>query len=304
MGESLGLLSAVDLQVDAGAGGTLTAPHVPHPLLLTPMPRENSRLPLWRDRALLWQMARREIEQQTRGSVLGRLWIGLEPLLMLGVFTVVFGMILQGDFGVSEHPGPFDYPLGIFAGLAILNLITGVMGISTQVILGHKNLVQKVVFPLEILPIVGAAPSLLRFIASLVLYILGLLLSGHGLSVYALWLPLIIAPVILLAVGLAWLLAALGTFFRDLAPTVGFLSLVLFYASAVFYPPDLIPEPIYAWLRFNPILQAVVLWREATLWDQPVSLLALGYLWGCGLALALLGYTFFRKLQTSFADVI
>jgi len=264
----------------------------------------SSRLPLWRDRDLFAQMARRQVEQDSRGTVLGLLWIGLEPLLMLAVFTVVFGLILQGDFNVTADPGPFDFSLGIFAGMAVLNLVNGTMGFAPHTMLSNKNLVQKVRFPLEILPITGIAPALLKFVVSTIFYLTGLLLTGHGLSLAALWLPVIIVPIVLLAMGLAWGLAALGAYFRDLAPTIGFLSMVLFYASAVFYPPDIIPEPIYVWLRFNPILQAVVLWRDATLWDLPLNPLALVYLWAWGLVTAVGGYTLFRKLQKGFADVL
>jgi lipopolysaccharide transport system permease protein len=101
-------------------------------------------------RQLLVRFTRRYIERQTKGSWLGLFWVLLNPLLMLGLYSVVFGVIMGSSFGVAEDPGPYDFPLGIFIGLTVLGLVTETMGQSSNLILASENLVKKVVFPIHL----------------------------------------------------------------------------------------------------------------------------------------------------------
>jgi lipopolysaccharide transport system permease protein len=109
---------------------------------------------------------------------------------------------------------------------------------------------------------------------------------------------------LLLSVGLAWMCAALGVFFRDIAQVMPFLTQIVLYASAVFYPRSRITPGIWAVLKWNPFLHSVMLARNALLWKQPLNLSHLGYTYVCGIAVFLFGRWLFRKLQPAFADVI
>lgn len=260
---------------------------------------------LVRHRYLLAQFTRREIESQTRGSVLGALWWVIQPLLMLGLYSVVFGMVMGGHFQGIEGARPYDFPLGIFLGLGVLNLITETMNMSPHAVVGQPNLVHKVRFPTELLPLSKIGASLVRLGATLVLGLLGILLLSRGWDWETLLFPVIILPVILMAVGLSWLLAALGVYVRDSQQIMGFLSAVVFYTSAVFYSAASIPDSIMQYLRFNPVLHAVEELRNLLLWDaHPVNWDQVGYLYLWGLGLCLIGHFVFKRLKNTFADVL
>ena len=259
---------------------------------------------LFEHRELLIGFTMRHIERQTKGSWLGLLWVFLNPLLMLGLFTMVFGLIMGGQFGVGDNPGAFDYPLGIFIGLTILGLITETMGQSPMLILSYQNLVQKVVFPLHILPPALVGSIFFKTLMSSLMAFAALALLSDSLSWQAFWFPLILLPMLFLALGISWLLSALGVYFRDSQQLMAFLGTALFYASAVFYPSSRIPAPLYEWLRFNPVLQAVELSRDVLLWNVPMDLEKLAYLYLVGVGLALFGYWSFQRLRAGFADVL
>ena len=259
---------------------------------------------LFQHRELLIGFTMRHIERQTKGSWLGLLWIFLNPLLMLALFTVVFGFIMGGKFGVGDNPGPFDYPLGIFIGLTVMGMVTETMGQSPILILSYQNLVQKVVFPLHILPPALVGSIFFRTLMSCLMALAALLLAGTQLTWQALWFPLILLPMLLLSLGISYVLSALGVYFRDSQQVMSFLGQALFYASAVFYPANRIPAPIYEWLKYNPVLQAIWLSRDVLLWNIPIELDKLVFLYVVGLVSLVLGYASFHKLRGGFADVL
>ncbi|MEY3000931.1 MAG: Teichoic acid translocation permease protein TagG [Verrucomicrobiota bacterium] len=255
-------------------------------------------------RELLLRFTSRQIQRQTKGSWLGLLWVLVNPLLLLALYTFVFGLIMGGDFKVMADPGPFDYPLGIFIGLTVMGLVTETMGQAPHIILAHQNLVKKVVFPLYLLPLATVGSIFFKALISCLLAVLFILLAGTQLSWAMLWFPLILLPVLLCAIGLAWLISALGVYFRDSQQLMAFLGTALFYGSAVFYPSNSIPAPVYDWLRYNPVLHAIELSRDVLLWNIPLDPLKLAYLYGCGVVLFLLGLLTFQGLRHGFADVL
>jgi lipopolysaccharide transport system permease protein len=259
---------------------------------------------LFEHQDLLIRFTLRQIEAQTKGSWLGMLWVLVNPLLMLALFTLVFGMIMGSDFGVLENPGPYDFPLGIFIGLTVMGLVTETMGQSPMVVVGHKNLVKKVVFPLHLLPVATVGSVFFKTLMSSLLAFAFLILVGPGLTWSALWYPLILVPMLLLALGLGWLISALGVYFRDSQQMMGFLGTALFYASAVFYPTTRVPGPVYDYLRFNPVLHAIDLSRDILLWHQPLDFGKLAYLYAVGTGCALFGFFCFQRLRNGFADVL
>ena len=259
---------------------------------------------LFQHRDLLIGFTSRHIQRQTKGSWLGLLWLFLNPLLMLAVYSVVFGMIMGGKFGVREDPGPFEYPLGIFIGLTILSLLTESMNQSPALILSYRNLVEKVVFPLHILPLALVGSIFFKTLISSLMTFAGLLLFSDSLSWQFLWFPVILMPLLLMAIGLGYLLGALGVYFRDLQQVMMVVGVILFYSSAVFYPVSRVPPQLYEWLKFNPVLQAVELSRDVLLWNIPLDPAKLLYLYGVGIAACLLGFWSFQRLRGGFADVL
>lgn len=262
---------------------------------------------LWARRDLVRQLTVRTIAQDVKGSYLGVLWTLMNPLLMLAVYAVVFGWIFGARFNESPKPGPVDYVLGLFLGLNVFGLVAELLAFAPRLILSQPNYVKKVVFPLTVLPAAAAGAALYRFSVTLVLLLIGLLAFGNGLTVYAFLFPLTVFPVVFIALGLTYLFSAFGVFFRDLAQITQVLSMILLYASGVFYAAAKVQEfapGIWVWLRWNPLLQAIESSRRVLLWGMPPDWLALGYAWAFSLLFCIIGYAVFQKLRPAFADVL
>ena len=259
---------------------------------------------LWKNRELLWQFSLREVELRHKGSHLGLIWSLLNPLLMLSLYVFVFGYIFGGRFGVLPHETKMDYALGVFLGLAIFQFLAETMAIAPNLVTMNPNFVKKVVFPLEILSASSVCAAVFHLLISLSLVLIGAALFGDGLTGGVLWMPVIALPVAMLALGMSWTIAAFGVFLRDLSQLTNFLTLALMYASAVFYSTQKIPHSIWQILRFNPLLLAVTEARNAVLWNIPVNLLHVGYLYVVGFAGCYFGHMIFRRLKPAFADVL
>jgi lipopolysaccharide transport system permease protein len=261
-------------------------------------------LALWRQRSLLLQFTLRNVELRHKGSHLGLVWSVLNPLLMLGLYVFVFGYVFGGSFREIPNETRLDYALAIFLGLTLFHLVAEILGNAAGIIAANPNFVKKVVFPLEVLPAAQVGASAFHMGISFSLVVLGIATVGPGLSLNSLWMPLIILPLVLLALGLAWFLAAAGVFFRDLGQIVGVLSIGIMFASAIFYPSSQIPPTAWAILKFNPILLAVELARDSLMWHHAINLNHLGYLWVIGIGGGVGGYWCFRRLAPAFADVL
>jgi len=259
---------------------------------------------LWTHRELLWQFTLRNVELRHKGSHLGLVWSLLNPLLMLGLYVLVFGYINGNKFGVLPNEQWTDFALGVFLGLTFFHFLAEILGLSPSIIVGNPNFVKKVVFPLEILPAASVGAALFHMLISLGLALASLLAFGHGIGWGVLWLPVIIIPIIFLCLGIAWFFSALGVFFRDVGQVMQFLSMVLMFSSAVFYSAQSIKPPAWFWMRFNPVLLAIELARDAVLWHRQLNLNHLAYLYVVGIGACYFGHLAFRKMKPAFADVL
>lgn len=262
---------------------------------------------LWMHRGLLWQFTLRNVELRHRGSHLGLVWSFLNPLLMLGLYILVFGYIFGGHFGVLPNETRIDYGLGIFFGLTLFHFVAEVLGGSPTLIVGNPNFVKKVVFPLEILPAANVLGAVIHMLISLMLLLVGIVAFGPGLSWGALWLPVILFPLIMALFGVGCFFSAVGVFFRDIGQLMQFFTVALMFSSAVFYPAAKVAtnSPIaWSFLRFNPILLAIELARDAALWSRPLNFHHLAYLYAFGLIASVAGYSAFCRMKPAFADVL
>lgn len=259
---------------------------------------------LWKHRELLLQFTLRNVETRHKGSHLGLLWAVLNPLLSLALYVFIFGYVLGGSFKVIPGETKVDYSLAIFVGMSLFRLVAESIGGAPGVIASNPNFVKKVVFPLELLPAAMLGEAFIHFAISLALALLGIAVFGPGLTAGAFWLPVIFLPVLMLGLGIAWLFSALGVFFRDLAQVTQSVTMALMFSSAVFYPVSAIPGPAWEILKFNPLIHAIELSRNAALWNLPVSLSSLAFLYGSGFVACFAGYAVFRRLRPAFADVL
>jgi lipopolysaccharide transport system permease protein len=262
---------------------------------------------LWRHRELLWQFTMRNVEMRHKGSMLGFVWAVLNPLLMLVLYVFVFGFVFGGKFGVVPNETKWDYGLAMFLGLTLFQLLAEAIAVAPTVIVGSPNFVKKVVFPVEILPAAAVGAAVVHMLITLAMVLLGAILGGRFPSLELLVLPVILIAVVGFALGLSWLIAALGVFFRDIGQLINAMVAGIMFASAIFYPASLIQNHApSAWLilKFNPLLQAVEMARDIVLWNRPIALDVLAWLLvGAGLATSL-GFACFARLKSAFADVV
>jgi lipopolysaccharide transport system permease protein len=262
-------------------------------------------LGLWKRRDLVLQFTHRNIELRHRGSRLGAFWALINPLSMLVLYFLVFGVIYNTRFNVMPNETAYDFGLSLFLGLSLFHVFTETLGWAPTVILANPNFVKKVVFPLEVLPVASIGAAAFHLAVGLGLVLLGAAFGKTvGLSWQMLWLPVLVVPLLMLALGTAWVLAAAGVFLRDIGQLTAFASTALLLGSAVMYPPEKLSDPSVQFLWLNPLLQIVDIARRTVLFHQPMDMIMLTYIYACGFVAVAFGAVFFALLRKSFAEVI
>ncbi len=259
---------------------------------------------LYVNRGLLWQFTIRNVQIKHKGSYFGLLWSAFTPLLMMGLYYFVFGLIFQRTYGMLDDETGTDFALGLFLSLTLYQFVAEALLVAPLIIVNSPNLVKKVVFPLSILPVATMGAALFHFLVSILLFFVGMLIFGRGLGLDNLWLPVIVLPLVLLTMGLTWLLSCLGVFFRDIGHLMQVVTSIILYGSAVFYSTSMIPAEAWSIMRYNPLIHAIDMSRSVLLWDLPLNLLDLSYLYLSGIVAFILGYAVFQKLKSAFADVM
>jgi lipopolysaccharide transport system permease protein len=259
---------------------------------------------VWAQRELIWQFTRREIEGRYRGSFLGIIWSFITPLLLLLIYTFVFGVIFQTRWPQAQTTSLAEFALVLFCGLIAFNVFSECVTRAPSVIIGVPNYVKKVVFPLEILPISNLGAALFHGLVTLGILLTTNLLVTGAVQWTLILLPLVVLPLIFLSLGLSWFFASLGVFIRDVGPVVTLLVQILFFITPLFYPTEFIPEPYRLAILYNPLtfivdnVRRVVLWGELPEWPQLALWLVLSA------ATMQLGYAWFMKTKKGFADVL
>lgn len=248
-------------------------------------------------------LSKREIEGRYRGSLLGIAWTVATPLLMLGVFTFVFGAVLQTRW---PHGGNStqEFALILFSGLSLFSFTSEVLSRAPNVILTNVNYIKKVVFPLEVLPIAMVASALFHAAMSILILVAGVFALRGFLPAAAAWLPLMLIPFVLLNLGLAWFLAALGVYVRDTAQIMGTLVTALMFLSPIFYPAASLPRWLWPILLLNPVAFPIEQIRNALVWGAEPDLAGWVMYATCAVMIAFAGWTWFSKTRKGFADVV
>lgn len=257
---------------------------------------------LWRNRKLIRSMVRRDILARYRGSFAGTLWTFLNPLLLMSAYFFVFGIVLKTRFGAD--PSRSGYVLYFLAGMMPWLPFSEAVGRSPYVMFEYRNFVKKLVFPLETLPVNLVIAGAVTEVFALLIFIVGLLLARGTLPLSILWLPLLIAPQLLLTAGLCWFLAALGVFLRDLGQIMSFVLTLWFFLTPICYSEAQLPPDALRILSANPMFVLVREYRAIFLEGRAPDAGPLAALWITSLAIAILGHAWFHKLRKSFADVI
>ncbi len=257
----------------------------------------------WRNRSLILALIKREVVGRYRGSFFGIFWSFFNPLFMLAVFTFVFSVVFKARWGDGSD-SKTEFALVLFAGLIVFNLFAECINRAPGLILANVNYVKKVVFPLEILPLVALGSAMFHAIISLGVWLSAYFLLFGLPHVTVLLLPLVFMPLALLIMGLSWMLASLGVYLRDVSQFVGILTTVLMFLSPIFYPASALPETYRSFLWLNPLAPAIEQTRNVLFWGKIPGLAMLGVYFLVALFIAWVGFAWFQKTRKGFADVL
>jgi len=252
-------------------------------------------------------MTKREVIGRYKGSFLGLGWSFLNPLLMLAVYTFVFSVVFKSRWGVAENGAEESkamFAVVLFVGMIVYGLFAEILNRAPGLIIGNVNYVKKVVFPLEVLPVVAACAALFHALVSLVVWMIAYTLLIDIPHWHVLLLPLILLPLLMLALGLAWFLASLGVFLRDVGQTVTIITTVMMFLAPVFFPVKNLPAEFQPLIMANPLTFIIEQARDVLIWGVLPDfqglfnylLVALVVLWA--------GFAWFQKMRKGFSDVL
>lgn len=251
---------------------------------------------------LFRQLLGRELAARYRTTTLGVLWLVLQPLLMLCVYTFVFSGVFKARWSGADSTG--DFALMLFAGLVPFALLSEVLITAPSIIAGQPNFVKKVVFPLPVLSIVKVAAALTTAGIGLVILLVAQFWQSSLPSVWALTAPLILLEMIPMLLAIAWSLSALGVYLRDIGQFVGIFSSMLLFLSPIFFPVHAMPEAARGLVYFNPLVTPIEQLRAVTVQNSAPDMGALLPHFLLSVVAAMLAYALFRRLSRGFSDVL
>ena len=258
---------------------------------------------LWRDRVLATQMAGREFKALYRTSYLGMAWALLNPLLALAVYTFVFGLVLKIRWQ-EEVRQVDEFALILFCGLIVFYFFADCVIRAPGLILENPNYVKMVVFPLEIMPWVVIVGSFIKAAVSFGILFTAIIIL-HGTPPWtAIFLPLVIAPIVLATLAVVWFLSSTGVYIRDLAQIVGPFVTLFFFISPVFYPVSALPEAMQPLLYLNPVTFIIQQTRDVLLSGVLPNFWGLLAYFVVAWLAAWVALFWFSRTKRGFADVI
>lgn len=258
---------------------------------------------LWRNRALVVALTKREVVGRYRGSFLGLFWSFFNPLFMLVVYTFVFSVVFQARWGTGSE-SKTEFSLILFIGLIVFNFFSECVNRSPGLILSNVSYVKKVVFPLEILSFVMLGSAIFHAGISLIVWLIAYTVLFGIPHITVFYFPLIAIPLAFFILGASWALSALGVYLRDMSQIVGLLTTVLMFLSPIFYPVTAIPEPYRIFLYANPLMLAIEQARNIMFFGKNPVWLLLGAYWVVMICVAWIGFACFQKTRKGFADVL
>jgi lipopolysaccharide transport system permease protein len=256
---------------------------------------------LWRHRELVAELTRREFSGRYRGSFGGVAWSFAQPLFLLAIYTVAFGVILQARWGFAG--GTAEYALMVFAGLIVFNAFAECLNTAPRLVTANPNFVKKIVFPLEVLPLVMAINAIFHAVIGIAVWVVGYaILFGAPHATAALF-PVVLLSFFPVLLGLGWLLAAIGVAVRDVGQLTALAAHALLFLTPIFYSLEVVPASLRALLIANPLTFVVEQLRAVLMGHAPAAgglaayfALAVLFAWG--------SFGIFRRLRPTFAEMV
>lgn len=246
-------------------------------------------------REMIANLVHKDLRGKYKGSILGFLWTFINPLLQLLVYTLVFSVILRA--GIDK------YYLFLFVALIPWMFFANCISGGSAVILNEQNLVTKIYFPREVLPIAYVTSGFMNMLYSFIVVIAVSVIFGGNVNVLAwAYLPLIMVIEYIFALGCTFVLSALTVYFRDLQYIMGIISMAWQFLTPVMYPQDMVPDEILPFFLLNPMTSIITAYRDVLYSGVFPDLKTLVMPFVISVAVLVLGFALFHKLQRNFAE--
>ena len=249
---------------------------------------------LYEYRELLKTSIKKDIRGRYKNSILGVFWSFLNPLLQLAVYAIVFPLIMKSDIP--------NYTVFVCCGLIPWTFFSTAISRTSFVMVENGNIIKKVYFPREILPISIVTSELVNFFISTIMILAFVLAYGMGFTWYIVFYPVILIVQYVLLIGISLLVSSLTVYFRDLQHFIGILLQLLFYATPIVYGMDIIPVSFQWILKLNPMSYIIDGYRSIFYYQRMPDLVGLGIVFAISIVLCIVGYFIFNKLQKRFAE--
>lgn len=259
-------------------------------------------LSLWRHRSLVIELTKREFSGKYRGSFGGLIWSFAQPLFLLTVYTIAFGVILKARWGFSGSTA--DYAFMLFAGLIVFNAFSEVLSKSTTLITANPNFVKKMVFPLELLPVITVTTALMHALIGIGVWLAGYVLLVGAPKPTVLVFPLVLICFVPVLLGVGWLLSSVGVVVKDIGQLTGMLNHALLFLTPIFYSIEAAPPLLQNLLILNPLTFVVEQFRLVLFYGQMPALKSLAVYFVLASLFAWISLVLFRRLRPIFADMV
>jgi lipopolysaccharide transport system permease protein len=261
---------------------------------------------LYKHRLLIRTLVGRELKARYRGTVLGFFWSFINPLLLMVVYTVVFGLIL--DVRDPTFGGPMFYALFLFCGILPWTWFSASSLESANVLMINGNLIKKILFPAEILPVVTVTANFIHFLFGLPILLIFMFVFGKPPTAFALLLPLVLLVQFIFSLGFSLLISALTVHFRDIRDILGNFMTFWFFATPIVYSFQFGPlakKPgLQKILGFNPMTHIIEGYHDCLYYGQLIHWKRLGITLIVAIVLFLIGYAVFDRLRDSFPEEV
>ena len=250
-------------------------------------------------RELLKTNVKKEIRGRYKNSILGVMWSFLNPLLQLLVYSVIFGALLTGG---SDSYYQQTYYIYVCVALIPWTYFTTAVTQSAFTVIGNGDIIKKVYFPREILPISIVTSEAVTFLISTLIIIGFVVFGGIGISKYIIFYPLVLLAQYLLLIAISFIVSSISVYVRDLQHLIGVVLQLLFYATPIVYAAEAIPDNFKWMLNINPMTYVINAYRDIFYNQTMIDVVPLLILIAVSIVACIIGYLIFNKLQKGFAE--
>jgi len=249
------------------------------------------------------ELTRRDILGRYRGANFGLMWSLIGPLMMLAIYTITFGEIMQSRWQQASG-ATAEFGIVLFIGIIIHGFFAECFARSPRLMLDNANYVKRVVFPLQVLPWSVVLSALFHMGMNLVVFVVLNALFFGSFSPHIVLLPLVLAPLVMLTIAVCWLVTSLGVYVRDISQAVPVIATGLFFISSAIIPLQVVPPRYRIFFEFNPLTFFIDQARNVALWNTMPDWAGLLKYAIIGLLGMYLAFAWFRVTSKGFADVL